>query len=113
VAASLLVVGLAFLGCVYQPEVPDRVLRCDEHQRCPAGYICNATRTGAVVSLVCCRTIGCEARPGTGPAAPEPDAGLGSLLDSDGPDLARPADSAPPADRPAEAAAAEGPAGRD
>jgi hypothetical protein len=79
-AAGLAVLGLAALSCIYKPEVPDGVVRCDEHQRCPAGYICNATRNGAVVALVCCRTIGCEDRFGTG--APPPDAAVAA--DADG-----------------------------
>jgi hypothetical protein len=76
-----MVVGLAFLSCVYKPEVPDGVLRCDQYQRCPAGYICNAIRDGELVTLVCCHSIGCGDRLGNGPAAPGPDASVKPPVD--------------------------------
>jgi hypothetical protein len=112
VAAGLVLVGLAFLSCVYQPEVPDGVLRCDEYQRCPAGYICNATRNGDIVALVCCRTIGCEDRLGTGPRTSEPDADLDTSPDSGAAELPR-APDAPPNDGPFDGGAGERPDARD
>ena len=72
--------GAAVAACIYKPEVPDGVLRCDEYQRCPAGYICNAARDGTVVTLVCCRTIGCQDRFGTGKS----DAEVMSAVDAGG-----------------------------
>jgi hypothetical protein len=65
VSRFLVVVGLlaliagAGVGCLYRPEPPEGALRCDDHQRCPNGLLCNAVRDGASVMLVCCRTKGC------------------------------------------------------
>jgi hypothetical protein len=101
--AGLVLAGSGFLGCSYQPTIPEGAVRCDESQRCPAGMMCNAVREGAAVALVCCRTLGCPGRPsGTGASiVVPPDEPPDLTLEPTTPDL-RPGQSDDPALAPAE-----------